>query len=387
MPTSKPDRNRESRRIFVVTPGFESALRAELSSIFRPAPAPPGGGQSGPGGAAGLAGLVLVSETQPPIGPTDPVFARQQLPSAVEIFAPSVSGLAEACYGAVQAAVDLAQGPFTIHAFAPTGAEPALSSRATLIASELLVRLRERRRRAARIYRSPEDLAAAFGDAKLLIQILLIERDRVWVSAAAPQRLARGGWDVAPWPGGVAPVADDRRPPSRAYRKLEEAFLWMGEEPHQDELCVDLGGAPGGWAYTALRRGTRVIAVDRAPLHAPILGDPRLTMIEGNAFTYEPPAPRVPVDWLLSDVICEPARALALIDRWLTPGWCRRLVVTVKFKGQDGYGILADVRATLERAGCTRLRIKHLHHNKNEVTVMATAGPVPSVAAIPGHAR
>jgi 23S rRNA (cytidine2498-2'-O)-methyltransferase len=169
----------------------------------------------------------------------------------------------------------------------------------------------------------------------------------------------------------VAPVADDRRPPSRAYRKLEEAFMWLGAEPRPDELCVDLGGAPGGWSYTALRRGARVIAVDRAPLDRPVLGDPRLTMIEGNAFTYAPPPRMTPVDWLLADVICEPARALALIDLWLSHGWCRKLVVTIKFKGQDGYGMLADLRAVLERADCPRLRIKHLHHNKNEVTVMA----------------
>ena len=115
-----------------------------------------------------------------------------------------------------------------------------------------------------------------------------------------------------------------------------------------------------------------MIAVDRAPLERPVLGHPRLTMIKGNAFTWEPPASKIPVDWLLSDVICEPARALALCERWVSGGWCRRLVMTVKFKGQGGYGMLADVRATLDRANATTLRIKHLHHNKNEVTVMAS---------------
>ena len=49
--------------------------------------------------------------------------------------------------------------------------------------------------------------------------------------------------------------------------------------------------------------------------------------------------------------------------------------MTVKFKGQDGYGILGDVRAALEEAHCPAWRIKHLQHNKNEDTVMATASP------------
>ena len=363
---------RQPRRIFLTTPGFETALRTELSRWQSPAP--------GVGSTEEPAGVVIARDTTPEGASLDPVFGRQQLPHAVEIRATSIAALADGVFGVADPQVDLARGPFTIHAFAPTGAAPGLGSRAALIAHETLGRLRERRRRAARLYLQPDDAAASFGALAVVVQILLVDRDRVWASAATPRWLPRGGWDVAPWPGGVAPVAEDRRPPSRAYRKLEEAFLWLGAEPRPGELCVDLGGAPGGWSYTALRRGARVIAVDRAPLARSILDDPRVTMIEGNAFTYEPPASQTPVDWLLADVICEPTRALVLIDRWVTRGWCHKLIVTVKFKGQNGYGMLADVRAVLEREGCPRLRIKHLHHNKNEVTVMAfcASGPKPS---------
>jgi 23S rRNA (cytidine2498-2'-O)-methyltransferase len=122
-----------------------------------------------------------------------------------------------------------------------------------------------------------------------------------------------------------------------------------------------------------LKRGARVIAVDRSPLAPPVLNHPRLTMIEGNAFTYQAPHP---VDWLLSDVVCEPPRALELINRWIGPGGCRKLVVTVKFKGRAGYGFLATVRDAL--ANLPRFRIKHLPHNKNEVTVMARLAVSPS---------
>ena len=51
--------------------------------------------------------------------------------------------------------------------------------------------------------------------------------------------------------------------------------------------------------------------------------------------------------------------------------------MTIKFKGQTGYGMLADVRAALVAARCPQWRIKHLHHNKNEVTVMAVLPPAP----------
>ena len=106
--------------------------------------------------------------------------------------------------------------------------------------------------------------------------------------------------------------------------------------------------------------------------------NPRLTAIEGNAFTFEPPPREVPVGWLLCDVICEPARTAALLELWLSRGWCRRIVATLKFKGHDGYAMLAGVRAALEAAGCAPILVKHLHHNKNEVTVMAAAAPPPA---------
>ena len=200
------------------------------------------------------------------------------------------------------------------------------------------------------------------------MQLLALDRERLLVSAAHARALPRGGTDLAPWPAGSAPIALDRAPPSRAYQKLEEAFAWLGAAPTTGQLCVDLGGAPGGWALTALKRGARVTAVDRAPLEPPAAGHPHLTAIIGNAFTYEPPQP---VDWLLCDVVCEPARTLTLIGRWLDQRWCRALVVTVKFKGRDGYGILADVEPLFARAGWGFARTKQLLHNKNEVTILA----------------
>ena len=192
------------------------------------------------------------------------------------------------------------------------------------------------------------------------------------MSAAAPRRLPWGGFDLAPWPAGNAPVAVNRAPPSRAYQKLEEALAWMGTEPRADSVCVDLGASPGGWTATLLKRRARVIAVDRAPLAAPLARDPRVSMVIGNAFNYTPPSP---VDWLVSDVICEPTRSIDLIGRWLEQSLCRHLVVTVKFKGQSSYGILDTLPPLFARLRPAFARVKQLAHNKNEVTVMVRRNP------------
>lgn len=354
-----------SSRIFLATPGFEDAVVAELPDAWRAG--------AGAALASDWPGLVIAAEREPDeekiadTEPLDPVFARQQLPRALAIEGSSVGALAEACYRTVEASIDRASGPFTIQAAVTTGADPRLAARAELIAEQTLALLNQRRRRAARLYRPALEATRSFAEVRCVVQLLLVARERGFVSAARPRPLRRGGWDLSLWPAGLAPVVEDRRPPSRAYRKLEEAFAWMGAEPRPGEVCVDLGAAPGGWTYGALARGAHVIAVDRAPLAPPLDRHPNVEAMTGNAFAY---VPARPVDWLLSDIVCEPQRALALLATWIDRDLCRNLVVTIKFKGRDSYAIVDDVRALLP-ARWRRARIKHLHHNKNEVTVMA----------------
>jgi len=337
----------------VTTAGFEAALIADMKGNWS-APESP------------VPGLVLAEARAGSAAARDLVFARQCVPGAVEAQAPSVQRLAEAAYQAIEAALDAGDTPFTLHAF-PAIADPMLGSRVGLVERQLLELLKQRRRRAFRSYRAPAEIPDVWAPGVRLVQLVALDRERLLVSVAAARALSRGGTDLAPWLAGSAPIALDKAPPSRAYQKLEEAFAWLGAAPTAGQTCVDLGGAPGGWALTALKRGARVTAVDRAPLEPPAAGHPHLTAIIGNAFTYEPAKP---VDWLLCDVVCEPARTLKLIARWLEQRWCRRLVVTVKFKGRDGYGVLSEAEPLFAAAGWRFARTKQLLHNKNEVTVL-----------------
>jgi hypothetical protein len=383
-------------RVHLVTPGFEAPLAAELGPAF--------------GAARTLApGVVATDDVGQEVARThDPVFARQVLPDAVEVRGASVRALAEAAYAAIEAIVDEWSGSWTLHVFGPPvpsdaeapdalpGARGAhtralaarrerggrdeqtsakagasdggLGRRAALVGNDLLTLLNERRRRAVRRYQ-PDLPVESFDDHYLVVQLLVLERERAVVSAAVPLALLPSGYDIAPWPGGAAPVAEDRAPPSRAYRKLEEAFRWMEREPHLDETCVDLGAAPGGWTYVAARRGARVLAIDRSPLAPALSRFPNVSTVEGNAFTYAPPSP---VDWLICDIVCEPQRSIELVDTWLTEKRCRNLVVTVKFKGRDQYGVLAALKPIFDRTKPLFARVKQLAHNKNEVTVMAS---------------
>ncbi len=167
---------------------------------------------------------------------------------------------------------------------------------------------------------------------------------------------------TSPFPNGEVQFVEDRSgPPSRAYLKLWEALTVIGERPLPGETCVDLGSAPGGWSWALARVGARVISIDKAPLGPEILSLAGIEHRRESAFALDPRA-LGPVDWLFSDVVCYPARLLALVERWLAAGTCRRFVCTVKFQGTTDHSI-ARCFAAIQGS-----QLRHLHHNKHELT-------------------
>ncbi len=165
-----------------------------------------------------------------------------------------------------------------------------------------------------------------------------------------------------PFPNGEVHFVEDKSgPPSRAYLKLWEALTLIGVRPRPGEVCLDLGSSPGGWSWALAQTGARVISVDKAPLAPEVARLPGVDYRAESAFALDPVAIG-PVDWLFSDVVCYPARLLALIERWLAAGTCRRFVCTVKFQGATDHAIAGRFAAIPGSA------LRHLYHNKHELT-------------------
>jgi 23S rRNA (cytidine2498-2'-O)-methyltransferase len=166
----------------------------------------------------------------------------------------------------------------------------------------------------------------------------------------------------SPFPNGEVSFVEDRAaPPSRAYLKLWELFTLMGEKPQPGELCLDLGSSPGGWTWVLQSLGAQVISVDKAPLDPRIAALPGVAIRRESAFALEPKKIGG-IDWLFSDVVCYPRRLLALVERWLAAGNCRRFVCTLKFQGPT------DHETARSFAAIPGSRLLHLHHNKHELT-------------------
>jgi 23S rRNA (cytidine2498-2'-O)-methyltransferase len=167
-------------------------------------------------------------------------------------------------------------------------------------------------------------------------------------------------------------MADDDAAPSRSYLKVEEAYLVLGREPQADETVVDLGAAPGGWSYSAAKRGARVIAVDNGPLKGGALNNPLIEHRLEDAFKFRPPA-ATSYDWLYCDLVEEPHHVMRnLVAPWLDGGWCRRFVINLKFGHVDALALLRELRAAESpfMRYAANVRIRHLYHDREEFTVV-----------------
>ena len=178
----------------------------------------------------------------------------------------------------------------------------------------------------------------------------------------------------SPVPDGEWQFVEDRDvPPNRAYLKLWEALTRLGVYPGPGERCIDLGASPGGWTWVIQGLGARVTAVDKAPLAPAIAALPGVEWIGASAFGLDPAA-QPPVDWLFSDVICYPARLLALVRRWLAAGRARNLVCTLKFQGETDHATAAAF------AAIPGSRLMHLTNNKHELTWALLGAPAAPAA-------
>jgi 23S rRNA (cytidine2498-2'-O)-methyltransferase len=176
------------------------------------------------------------------------------------------------------------------------------------------------------------------------------------------------------WRGGQRRMADDESAPSRSYLKVEEAYIVLGREPQPDETVVDLGAAPGGWSYSAAKRGARVIAIDNGPLKGGALNHPSIEHRLEDAFKFQPAA-GVVYDWLFCDLVEEPHHVMQnIVLPWVSQRWCRRFVVNLKFGHVDAIALLAELRAKESpfSTHARNLHIRHLYHDREEFTVVGT---------------
>ena len=317
-------------------------------------------------------GLILTNGAMQPAVPPRLVFARQLLPDASEETASSISAWSERLYSVITTTCR-EDGPWSLQVEPHYRGGTAGRNRCRLILESLRERLQRKSRQRLRLLQTE---ARPFDEADSLVQLILTGPERGFLSVASAPLPFQLGSVVSPFPKGEIPVASDPQAPSRAFAKLLEAELRMGRRIGRGEVCVDLGASPGSWSYVALNRQARVIAVDRSPLRADLMGHRALKFHRGDAFKFMPDAP---VDWLLCDVIAAPERSIELLLDWVRRKLTRFFVVTIKFKGHEDYGELERLKRALP-PWCEAVWITRLCANKNEACAFGMVrkdAPVP----------
>ncbi|MDD3180007.1 MAG: SAM-dependent methyltransferase [Opitutaceae bacterium] len=240
--------------------------------------------------------------------------------------------------------------------FAAADGMPGLNRRAAAVEEAFHHLLRKRLSRVAKL--AGPELPRGSGTARGWF-VFFVDFGRVLASRTA-------------WLGGQRRMADDPLAPSRSYLKVEEAYGVLGREPQAGEVVVDLGAAPGGWSYSAAKRGARVVAVDNGPLKGGALNHPQIEHRREDAFRFHPARGEL-FDWLFCDLVEEPHHVLHdIVEPWLVGGWCRRWVINLKFGRVDPIALLRELRAPgfpLARPG-TRWLSRHLYHDREEITLV-----------------
>lgn len=151
-------------------------------------------------------------------------------------------------------------------------------------------------------------------------------------------------------------------PPSQAYRKLWEIFCLLGRWPKADEVCLDLGSAPGGWTWTLLNLGAEVWSVDRGEMDPNLQDFSKYHQFMRDAFRIQRQDLARTPQWIFSDVICYPERLKEFLAVWKDIQPKPNFIFTLKFQGPTDFAILREFQSY--PGSFTR----HLHANKHEVT-------------------
>lgn len=181
-------------------------------------------------------------------------------------------------------------------------------------------------------------------------------------------------------PMGIPRLRMPKSAPSRSTLKLDEAINWFFNDEEQESWfragmrAVDLGAAPGGWSWQLVERGLLVTAVDNGPMDDALMRTGMVEHLRTDAFTFKPART---IDWLVCDMAERPLHVSRLIARWFTLGYCRAAIFNLKLPMKKRYQSVIEceqlLNQELDSAGIEhRLRIKHLYHDREEVTACLT---------------
>lgn len=335
--------------LYCGSPEMDTALRDELVKLTK--------------SNAQVIGPGVVSSAAKNIVKT--VFARQVLPNVKRVAGKNTDELCSAIFGTLDDDEEhgVLSGSVQLSTFDLSPARPPRGTTPSSPFAKDIVALREvlemkRAGRARKFNIEPCEPSTR-------INVLMTSSNEAYVSAAhaLPPR------SVTAWPPfieGVTPSIAHTGAPSSAFRKLAEALLWLDVGSLAGKRAIDLGGAPGGWTYVLLEAGAEVTAYDRGKMDPAIMAHERFTHKSIDAFG---DINFGHVDIAVCDIIATPDKIVSLLSK-VIEGQPRFLVFTLKLQMPLDLELVHNVEQQVQKFSGYDSCIKHLYHNKHEVTIL-----------------
>ena len=201
---------------------------------------------------------------------------------------------------------------------------------------------------------------------KWVLDVVLVEPHEWWVGCH------RTGRRSDCWPGGVPQWELPEHAVSRAYLKMQEALEWSALPMTTDDVCLELGCAPGGASQALLDSGVTVIGVDPAEVDPAVLSDAQFKHVRRRS-SEVPRKLLKGVRWLAADMNVAPAYTLDAVEAMVThrDSSIRGMILTLKLTDWKLADEIPGYLSRIRDWGYRDLRVRQLAFNRQEICVVA----------------
>lgn len=214
----------------------------------------------------------------------------------------------------------------------------------------------------------PVNQSASVG--QRVLDCVLVEPQEWWI-----------GWHLAGsppsrWPGGVPLLELPTEIVSRAYLKVSEALAWSQAPLKPNDLCLEIGSAPGGAVQALLERGLRVLGVDPAEMDEEILKSDRFTHLRMRAADVRRRELR-DVRWIFADSNIPPQATLEDVEAIVTHREIdvRGCLLTLKMSDWATLDLLPEFLERARSWGYATVMARQLAFNRREICLAALRSP------------
>ncbi|GHT45570.1 SAM-dependent methyltransferase [Planctomycetales bacterium] len=171
--------------------------------------------------------------------------------------------------------------------------------------------------------------------------------------------------------GGVIPIQLPENAVSRAWLKFEEGLRWSGFNIKPDNVCLDIGSAPGGGSQVLLERNAKVFGIDPAEMASAVMRHPRFVHLRGRIKSIKRSILDT-ADWVFADMNVAPNYTLDVIEETATlSGNAKGFLFTLKLVRWELAEKIPQYLDRLRKMGFRAVRAKQLAFNRQEIMVAA----------------